>query len=184
MDKESKEEFDVSRDEKQRFYDKRLILRIVKEVEEGLPRRDANRIYGLGKSTLDGWMRDYGSPNYHSEIKRRAYSNLQKRSIAAAVDQGRMSISEARVAHGIRTEKTIREWVLRYRKEKVELCPPKDTAMPKKTPPTDNEEVQALRRALEEAELRIKALNTLIDVAEEQLKVDIRKKSGAKQSRG
>ena len=33
-----------------------------------------------------------------------------------------------------------------------------------------------------EAELKIKALNTLIDVAEEQLKIDIRKKSGARQS--
>jgi transposase len=39
-----------------------------------------------------------------------------------------------------------------------------------------------LQKALEEAELKIKALNTLIDVAEEQLKIDIRKKSGAKQS--
>jgi hypothetical protein len=40
----------------------------------------------------------------------------------------------------------------------------------------------ALQKALREAELKIKALNTLIDVAEEQLKIDIRKKSGAKQS--
>jgi hypothetical protein len=30
--------------------------------------------------------------------------------------------------------------------------------------------------------LKLKALNTLIDVAEEQLKIDIRKKSGARQS--
>ena len=40
----------------------------------------------------------------------------------------------------------------------------------------------ALQKALQEAELKIKALNTLIDVAEEQLKISIRKKSGAKQS--
>jgi len=39
-----------------------------------------------------------------------------------------------------------------------------------------------LEKALEEAELKIKALNTLIDLAEEQLNIDIRKKSGAKQS--
>ena len=43
-------------------------------------------------------------------------------------------------------------------------------------------EKEALQKALQEAELKIKALNTLIDVAEEQLKIDIRKKSGAKQS--
>lgn len=43
-------------------------------------------------------------------------------------------------------------------------------------------EKEALEKALQEAELKIKALNTLIDVAEDQLKIDIRKKSGAKQS--
>lgn len=47
---------------------------------------------------------------------------------------------------------------------------------------TQDLEKEALHRALQEAELKIKALNTLIDVAEDQLKVDIRKKSGAKQS--
>ena len=41
---------------------------------------------------------------------------------------------------------------------------------------------EALQKALKEAELKITALNTLIDVAEEQLKIDIRKKPGAKQS--
>ena len=43
-------------------------------------------------------------------------------------------------------------------------------------------EKEALLQALKEAELKIKALNTLIDVAKDQLKIDIRKKSGAKQS--
>jgi hypothetical protein len=54
--------------------------------------------------------------------------------------------------------------------------------MAKKTKPFNAVQTQALQKALEEAELKIKALNTLIDVAEEQLKIDIRKKSGAKQS--
>jgi len=39
-----------------------------------------------------------------------------------------------------------------------------------------------LEKALEEAQLKIHALNTLIDVAEEQFKIAIRKKPGAKQS--
>ena len=41
---------------------------------------------------------------------------------------------------------------------------------------------EALKKQLEEAQLKIAALNTLIDVAEEQLKINIRKKPGAKQS--
>ncbi|MCX2679386.1 hypothetical protein OOZ15_05470 [Galbibacter sp. EGI 63066] len=44
--------------------------------------------------------------------------------------------------------------------------------MAKQQPSPDKE---ALEKALQEAELKIKALNTLIDVTEEQLKIDIRK---------
>ena len=40
---------------------------------------------------------------------------------------------------------------------------------------------QALQK-LQEAELKVKALNTLIDIAEEQFKISIRKKPGARQS--
>jgi hypothetical protein len=39
-----------------------------------------------------------------------------------------------------------------------------------------------LKKALQEAELKIKALNTLIDAAEDQFKISIRKKPGARQS--
>lgn len=42
--------------------------------------------------------------------------------------------------------------------------------------------MQQLRQQLAEAQLKIAALNTLIDVAEQQLKIDIRKKHGARQS--
>ncbi|WP_281225945.1 hypothetical protein [Flavobacterium aquiphilum] len=47
--------------------------------------------------------------------------------------------------------------------------------MAKKTKPVSAAQAEALQKALEEAELKIKALNTLIDVAEEQLKIDIKK---------
>jgi len=43
-------------------------------------------------------------------------------------------------------------------------------------------ELKALKKALQEANLKIRALDTMIDIAEEQLKIDIRKKSGARQS--
>lgn len=58
------QEFYAPRENKQSRYDKRLILKIVREVEAGLPRKEANRIYELGKASLDGWMKQYGSPEY------------------------------------------------------------------------------------------------------------------------
>jgi transposase len=50
------------------------------------------------------------------------------------------------------------------------------------TPQSNNEQIKELQQQLADAHLKIAALNTLIDVAEEQLKINIRKKPGAKQS--
>ena len=172
----------ASREHKQSRYDKRLILKIVNEVENGLPRKAANRIYGLGKSTLHGWMREYGSMNYQQNIKRKTFSNLQKRTIVTAIEQGRLTIKEAKTAYNIKNEKIIRNWIVQYKSEKVEICIENTSPMAKDKPSSKDLEKEALQKALQEAELKIKALNTLIDVAEEQLKIDIRKKSGAKQS--
>ena len=181
MEQKEQEVYAV-REHKQSRYDKRLILKVVREIEAGLPRKEANRIYGLGKSTLHGWMQDYGSPNYQQNIKRQRYSNLQKRTIVTAIEQGRMSIKEAQTAYNIKTEKLIRSWLTQFKTEKVELCIVTEPAMAKKLTPISAAQAEVLQKALEEAEMKIKALNTLIDVAEEQLKIDIRKKSGARQS--
>ena len=170
------------RERKQSHYDKRLILKVVKEVEAGLPRKEANRIYELGKSCLYNWMRKYGSMNYQQNIKRKIFSNLQKRTVVTAIEQGRMSIKEAQTAYGVKNEKIIRNWLSQYKTEKVELCIITEPVMAKKLKPISAAQAESLQKALKEAELKIKALNMLIDVAEEQLKIDIRKKSGAKQS--
>jgi transposase len=167
---------------RQSHYDKRLILKIVKEVEEGLPRKEAIRIYGLGKASIDGWMKEYGSVHYHDHIKRKKYTNLQKRTIVSAIEQGRMSLKEAQVSYKIKSSRIIREWLRQYKSEKVEICIEKQVPMSKKKKVPVTSQTAALQKALQEAELKIKALNTLIDVAEEQLKIDIRKKSGARQS--
>ena len=92
-------------------YDRRLILKVVQEVEEGLPRKEAIRIYGLVPSIIRAWMRTYGSTHYLQHLKRNSYSNLKKRIIVSADEQGRMSVSEAQVTYKVRAAKTIRDWV-------------------------------------------------------------------------
>jgi predicted nucleic acid-binding Zn-ribbon protein len=74
-----------------------------------------------------------------------------------------------------------------FQQENAELAVVNDSEMKKKKPTkgnsTDNnQDIKALQKALEDAQLKVAALNTLIDVAEEQLKINIRKKPGAKQS--
>ena len=180
MEHQEQEIYALRKDKLSRF-DKRLIFKIVEEVENGSPRKEVIRIYGMAASTLDDWMRKFSSPDYREHTKRRSYTNLQKRTIVTAIEQGRLSIKEAKTAYNVRNEKTIRDWLFQYKSEKVEICIDNNTSMSAKNPISRDVEQEALQKALREAELKIKALNTLIDVAEDQLKIDIRKKSGAKQ---
>lgn len=180
--KHEEQEIYAKRDHKQSRYDKRLILKIVQEVENGLPRKEATRIYDLGKNSISSWMRDYGSTKYQETIKRRSYTKLQKRTIVNAIEQGRLTVKEAKIAYNIKTERIIRGWIIQFKSEKVEICIENTSPMTKDKSSSKDLEKEALQKTLQEAELKIKALNTLIDVAEEQLKIEIRKKSGAKQS--
>jgi transposase-like protein len=176
-----KEETFIKRENNRQLFDKRLIIEIVKEIEEGQPRRVAIAAHGMSISALNGWMNLYGSPDYHAKKKRR-YSPSEKRSVIRSVEGG-MSIKEAQVSFGISNVAVVREWVRTFKKENSDLSFNNSSQpMAKPSNKKETEEVEVLKRALAEAELKVKALDTLIDIAEEQLKIDIRKKSGARQS--
>jgi transposase len=161
-------------------YDKLAIQKIVEAIEGGMCRRDVCLIYGLSRSTISVWMREYGSASYKVS-KRGHLNNAQKRSMIRAIQEGRMTLKEAKLMYNMKSYTAILN-LLRQEGEKSEL----GTDMKSKAnsvPPEEDEEKKALKKALEQAELKIKALNTLIDVAEDQFKIPIRKKPGAKQSK-
>lgn len=171
----------IKRANNNQFFDKRLIKEIVKAVEEGLPRREAMSVHGMTKGTLSEWMSTYGSAAYQA-TKRRVYKPSEKRSVIRAVESG-MTIKEAQISFGISHAAIVRTWVREAKQENTELSFCNSTAlMAKQSEDKESDEVKALRKALAEAELKVKALDTLIDIAEEQLKINIRKKSGARQS--
>jgi transposase len=159
-------------------YDKRLIAQIVELEAQGVPRRDLIKAYGMSSSTLLEWLRGSGS----SPSKRRSYTQSEKRSVMRGVDGG-MSIREAQIAYNISHPSIIRHWIKKNKEENAELSLFKPVEVAKNIPTdSSNTELEALQKALAEANLKIQALDTLIDIAEEQLKIDIRKKSGARQS--
>jgi len=164
------------RTNKNQQFDKRLIQHILSLVEQGVPRRSLIGEYGISPGTLSNWISLYG------QVKsRKLFTVSQKRSVVRAIDEG-MSFREAEVAFGIHRV-TIKDWMKKFTEENTELSPETVIEMPKKPSNlTDSEEIKALKKALEEANLKNRALNTLIDIAEEHLKIDIRKKSGARQS--
>ena len=161
-------------------YDIRLIMKIVKEVESGVPRKAIEVKYGVGHESLRIWLQRYSSAGYNPPV-RKIYTTSEKRTIVRAVEGG-MSVSEATTAFGVSYRSLIQRWMKKFKAENAEISISNPIAMPKKTTDTSAAEIKALRQALSEANLKIKALDTLIDVAEENLKIDIRKKPGARQS--
>jgi transposase-like protein len=167
-------------------YDQRFIKQVVEEVEKGMSRVRACNEYGLKKYTLRSWMRKFGSTAYKQTLNKRFTATI-KRSVVRAVTEGRLSIKEAQAAYGINNSKTIKAWIAWANQQNDELSVITGSmAKTNKQQQTSSQDLQAtnedLKKQLEEAQLKIAALNTLIDVAEEQLKINIRKKPGAKQS--
>ena len=74
--------------------------------------------------------------------------------------------------------RVIHSWVMKYqgKKQKLSIIP-KPKEVEEAVLPTDVKQLQA---ALRKAQLHNKLLNAMIDIAEDQLKIDIRKKSGTK----
>jgi transposase-like protein len=82
--------------------------------------------------------------------------------------------------HGV-DFRAIHHWVTKFQGKQVKKPKPKielTDDLPKEELPTD---VKQLQEDLHKAKLHNKLLNAIIDIAEEQLKIDIRKKSGTKQ---
>ena len=166
------------RNNKNQRFDKRLIGHIVQLVEQGVPRRDLIQQYGMASCTLGDWIRRYSS----KVSKHKTYAQAEKRSVVRAIASG-MSIKHAQTTFNISYPSIIRRWLKDFKEENAELSVSKPTDVTKKIPDTSEDlELKALKKALEEANLKIRALDTMIDIAEEQLKIDIRKKSGARQS--
>ena len=164
-------------------YDRRFIVEVVKEIEEGLPLRAACTKYNLNEHSVKRWLTEPGFRN--ATTKRRPLSVQDKRSIVRAVIRDGISYKAASITYQV-SVKAIQNWEKEFAAENDELSPFNQAALSKKQTEqpgsTKSEQVRHLQQQLAEAQLKIAALNTLIDVAEQQLKIDIRKKPGARRS--
>lgn len=165
-------------------FQKSLRDEIIESIEAGMPRSVITYRYGVSRSTLCDWMRNHGSAAYQAKQSGKHLSEIEKRSIVRSIEQGSLTRHAARKTYGI-SGNTLNKWLRESVKENVELAAYDPFAMEKKPseqPDLPDPEKEALKKALEEAQLKISALNTLIDVAEDQFKIAIRKKPGARQS--
>ena|SRR6185295_664420 len=129
----------------------------------------------MGIKKLKG-RRDYG---YDEAIKSRVCFDILN---------GELSFKEARQKYRVKGEGTLYRWIEAYKKQvSISKLQVMDATNPsaENANANQNEELvkknQELQAALEMAKLKITALETMIDIAESELNIDIRKKPGTKQ---
>lgn len=105
-----------------------------------------------------------------------------KRKICEELLSGEITVGELSRKYNISGAGTIRRWLNWYQAEQSELV----SLHPMSNKPENNSEGEqdktALQKELELAKAKIATLETMIDIAEEQFKIEIRKKSGTKPS--
>jgi len=165
---------------KRTWVNKEEIHAAVSSVEAGISRKSVCEQYNIALSTLNVWMRSYGSAHYHRH-KRRSFTPQQKRNIVRAITEDRLSVKEAAIANSISVD-AIRGWMRTINQENTELAVLNRSVMAQQLPVSSPGDLKALQQQLQEAQLKIAALETMIEIAEKQFKIEIRKKPGAKQS--
>ncbi len=122
--------------------------------------------------------------NRIKKVKRQnRYPNELKRKIALEYLSGRFSYAVAAEEYGLKDKDVVKEFVKWYRRnyeigdqnDAVQMAKSKIVSSPSKE--------QELQKRIKELELKVETLETMIDIAEEQLHIDIRKKSGSQRSK-
>lgn len=102
---------------------------------------------------------------------------INKEAIIAEYLTGSFSYRKLGIKYGIHFQ-LVHSWVMNYKgKKRVYTPKPKNELLEEVPLSTD---VKKLQQELRKSQLHNKLLNAIIDIAEEQLKIDIRKKSGTK----
>jgi len=113
-------------------------------------------------------------------MKHQKISKIQKEKIAAEYLNGDASYQELEIRYGICT-RTLQRWVHKYKQGYRMITMPKmiRRSEPAKTMPAD---VKQLQEELNKARLHNLLLEELLDIGKEKYGIDLRKKTGAKQS--
>jgi len=111
------------------------------------------------------------------------YSRALKIKVAEEYLSGQYSYSVGAEEYGLKNKYVVKEFVRWYKENPdIVLMSKKAKKLLEKKSEKNNTEVSRLEEELALARLRAASLETLIEVAEDEFGIDIRKKSGAGQS--
>jgi len=155
-------------------------LKLVMEVEEGIPLKTVARKYSVGRSTLLNWIYQYrsGGAEQLTSVKG-SYTQQFKLSAIEYRRTNDVSYAQAAADLGISNGRTLYEWEKRYseqgsaglqnaRKGRPPKMPKKESK-PKK-PPTREEELEAENNRLRMENAYLKKLNALVAEREKSAK--------------
>jgi len=110
------------------------------------------------------------------------YETSFRRWLVCEIESKRMGIQEARMRFNLpyRFDNLYKQWQQKY-SDDIVLTLPVMSAKERVNNQELDKRVRELEKQLELAQMKIVALNTVIDIAEKDYKLEIRKKSGPKQ---
>ena len=110
------------------------------------------------------------------------YETSFRRWLVCEIESKRMGIQEARMRFNLpfRFDNLYKQWQQKY-SDDIVLTLPLMSAKERANNQELDKRVRELEKQLELAQMKIVALNTVIDIAEKDYKLEIRKKSGPKQ---
>lgn len=132
---------------------------------------------GIKKVTI-GYIASI-SEQFKKDISERRYSLAFKRWLVREINEANLTRNEA-VQYFQVTKPSLNTWIHFY-SDAHELPLLVMTAAEKTEKKALEQRIKDLEAQLARGQMHVKALNTFIDIAEDQLKISIRKKSGAKQ---
>ncbi len=120
----------------------------------------------------------------HPSVQNR-YSMAFKHHVVSEVESGRLSLTKARQRYGIGGAVTISQWIRKFGKNHllpkvVRVETPKERDRVR----TQTKRIRELESALADAHIKIMAYESLIEVAEQEYKLDLKKNCGTKRSSG
>jgi len=150
--------------------------------DEKITVRDFLKKHNIGSSTLYDWKKQIQGDGPDPLINKVILPEELKKKIVREIVSGSLTHEEAQKNYNVPRLETLKAWCSKY---SYQIEEPKSGKMENNKDKEESSEetsrIKQLEKALEEAKLKILGLQTMIDVAEKELKIDIRKKPGTKQ---
>lgn len=155
-------------------FPKELIIEIVSEIDSGkISIEEVMSKYEISqRNTVRNWLKIY-SKNEILNLK--TIPDDKKRQIIIQIESGALTFQEACRINKV-TQRTLQIWYEKF------SCINFDKKIQEKMKTSELKPENNLeKKLLEEMKLKIASLETMIDIAEKEFKIEIRKKFGSKQ---